>query len=787
MLSYLDIFYIIFSVILILVFVFIFYAKYNFKKRSFYNDVVSKEKILRELRDITCEWVWEVDLEGNYTFASDKIKDLLGYDTQDVMGRNRFDFVDVAESDQARRDFAVRASRRESFAGLENVFVRKDGSHTHLETNATPLFSPDGHLLGYRGIDRDVTERKKVQEESRESETRYRTAFQLSPDAVNINRLTDGLYIDINQGFTNLTGFTHEDVIGRTSSDIRIWADPGKRDALIRGLREAGAVDNLEAQFRRKDGSLTTALMSARVFSFKGEPHILSITRDISERKNIERLLEENEYRLRLLMENVSVGYGIEDLEGRTIKANEGLARMLGYTPDELRAMRFTDYTDPAYVNQDIVLFQELSEGKREAYRMEKLYLSKHGRPVWGRVTRVLVRDDRGKPQYCLGVVEDVTERKRLEESLFQREAQISGILEASPVSIFLKDKDCRYLVVNKAYCDVHSVNADEIVGLRVEDFQETEHARRSTVEDLNVLNSGRPFVFEETLPQAIGNARYFTVVKFPVLDRNGKLIGLGGISIEKTKEKLIENELRAEKEKAETANYTKSVFLANMSHELRTPLNSILGYSEAMSLGLFGVLPERYRDYSSLIHKSGRHLLAIIDDILDMSRIDADKIDIEFGSTNIGSLLDECIAFMKSMAEDNHVTISRDIEGIREIRADELRLKQAVLNILSNAIKFSPGGSVTVRARHDGEHHRITISDTGIGMSRADIQVALQPFGQAEQSAEVRRFHGTGLGLPLSKRLVELQGGTLEIDSVKGKGTKVIISLPSPSEDRRH
>ena len=239
---------------------------------------------------------------------------------------------------------------------------------------------------------------------------------------------------------------------------------------------------------------------------------------------------------------------------------------------------------------------------------------------------------------------------------------------------------------------------------------------------------------------------------------------------------------LEAEKEHAEAANRAKSEFLANMSHELRTPLNAIIGFSEALLSGLFGPSPPKHQEYIASIHASGQHLLSLVNDVLDMAKVEAGRLELYPEPVPITVLLGECLDLMEAVADRKGVRMEGElVERGLTVIADTVRLRQAVLNLLSNAIKFTPaGGRVRAEAarREDGSV-ALTIADSGIGMSPEDIQIALEPFRQVN-SYITKAQSGTGLGLPLAKRFVEAHGGRLELSSVAGEGTVVSIVLPS-------
>jgi signal transduction histidine kinase len=240
------------------------------------------------------------------------------------------------------------------------------------------------------------------------------------------------------------------------------------------------------------------------------------------------------------------------------------------------------------------------------------------------------------------------------------------------------------------------------------------------------------------------------------------------------------EHELIVAKEEAEAASRAKSEFLATMSHELRTPLNAILGFSEIIRDSRFGPVPTRYADYAGDIHSSGRHLLTVINDILDLSKIEAGRMEIACEEVDLAKVVRACGQIMRGKAVDGNVRLQMRVPDEAPVRGDELRLKQIALNLLSNAIKFTPAEgrvSVAVDRLPDGATV-LEVTDTGIGMTRDEIRTALEPFRQVD-SAHSRRYEGTGLGLPLVLRLVDLHGGRVEIDSARNAGTTVRVVLP--------
>jgi PAS domain S-box-containing protein len=287
-----------------------------------------------------------------------------------------------------------------------------------------------------------------------------------------------------------------------------------------------------------------------------------------------------------------------------------------------------------------------------------------------------------------------------------------------------------------------------------------------------------RDFTYRWANPGGEGTA---SISADPLFDDNGRFIGYRGTGRDITPQMRAEGDLREAKEAAEAASRTKSQFLANMSHELRTPLNAIIGFSEMLESGL--VEPQRQQEYVGFIHQSGKHLHSVINDILDLAKVDAGKLELhDDDAVELQGVINACVSLMRDRAQTAGICLSTEIEDhLPPLVADPTRLKQIFLNLISNALKFTePGGSVVVCARRAGDGSvMVEVRDTGPGMTANEVATALEPFGQVDAGL-ARRHEGTGLGLPLARLLAELHGGSLEVASEKGCGTTVTITLPA-------
>jgi signal transduction histidine kinase len=282
-------------------------------------------------------------------------------------------------------------------------------------------------------------------------------------------------------------------------------------------------------------------------------------------------------------------------------------------------------------------------------------------------------------------------------------------------------------------------------------------------------------------LPDAKGREIYLNVSGKPIYDADGRFRGYRGTAQDISKQVTAEVESLRLRLEAESANRAKTEFLANISHELRTPLNAILGFSEIMEGALLGPLSERYQGYAADIHKSGQYLHGLVTNILDLSRIEMNEVHLDEEEVELDELIDSCINMLRIRADEQAVRLEAvPATDLPPIRGDRLRLKQALINLVSNAVKFTPKyGRVSVLAAMNGTGLALSVRDTGIGMRPEDIPRALEPFRQIEPQLN-RRHDGVGLGLALTKALVERHGGWLELTSALGAGTTATIHLPA-------
>jgi two-component system cell cycle sensor histidine kinase PleC len=424
-----------------------------------------------------------------------------------------------------------------------------------------------------------------------------------------------------------------------------------------------------------------------------------------------------------------------------------------------------------------------------------------NGHWIWLRARCELVRQPNDPGLHLIGIAVDITEQKHLVERTAAADMRLRDAIETIPEAFVLWDADNRLVLCNSNFQDLHNL-PDEAITVGAS-YEQVVAAGSQPVVRNKITNADPTLPGARTFEAQLEDGRWLHISERRTKDGGYVSVGTDITALKTHEEKLVDSEKRlmatvadlrasqrrsaelaeqyaAEKTRAEEANQAKSKFLANMSHELRTPLNAIIGFSEIMESGMFGPLgAEKYREYCSDIRGSGQYLLDVINDVLDMSKIEAGRIRLDFEDLELDTLLNESMRVVSAKAQEKQLALTAKIAPDLTLRADRRALKQIAINLLSNAVKFTPGGGrVTVRGRATDHCIVLGIADTGIGIAKDALAKLGRPFEQVE-SQLTKSHQGSGLGLAIAKSLVELHGGRMRIRSTLGKGTMVVVNLP--------
>jgi PAS domain S-box-containing protein len=360
----------------------------------------------------------------------------------------------------------------------------------------------------------------------------------------------------------------------------------------------------------------------------------------------------------------------------------------------------------------------------------------------------------------------------------------IDVITDALPMMFSAKDTHSRYVLMNRYQAKIFGVTPEQAIGRTAGQILGPTFGAYTRATDAEVIRTGRPLpFFDEECAGADGVLRHRLTSKVPLARRDGTVWGVAVVAVDITDRKRLERGLRAARDAAEAGSRAKSGFLAAMSHELRTPLHAIIGFADMIQAEAHGPLghPD-YRDYAAHILRSGRHLLSMIEDVLDFARIGSSGLHLELAPVDLAELTRGALGPLELAAGEADVVLTADLPAMGPVLSgDAQRLRQIVLNLAGNAIRFTPqGGSVHLSLRqHEDGGAVLAISDSGIGIATADLEYAFEPFWQADSSLG-RRREGTGIGLPLARELVRLHGGTLVLESAPGEGTVATVTLPA-------
>jgi two-component system sensor histidine kinase/response regulator len=499
---------------------------------------------------------------------------------------------------------------------------------------------------------------------------------------------------------------------------------------------------------------------------------LAGISRDITELRQTEVALRESEQQLQDFLDSANELIQSVTPDGRFSYVNRKWRETLGYGPEEVPHLSLLDIIHPDSQAHCMEVFQDLLSGN-VVDNVEAVFVAKDGSEITVEGSASCKVLD-GKAVSTRGIFHDVTERKRAEEALRESEAQMRSVLETAPDWILNVDRDGRIAFINRT---VLGSSPEEVIGTNICDYMPPEH--RGTIRNAieQVFRSGQPVSIELVMKLGKRGSKRWRSARIGPVRRGGEIVSATIVSTDVTKRKRAEDALREAKEAAESATRAKSEFLANMSHEIRTPMNGIIGMTE---LVLDSELPPEQREYLNMVKSSADTLLDLLNDILDLSKIEAGRLDLEEIPFDVYTTVEKTIEALAIRAQRKGLElichVRRDVPAALE--GDPTRLRQILINLVGNAIKFTHEGEVVVKVETESESDRrarlhFSVSDTGIGIPREKQQAIFDTFTQADGST-TRKYGGTGLGLAISRQLVEAMDGRLwiESDGVPGHGS---------------
>ncbi|MBP2029657.1 PAS domain S-box-containing protein [Methanohalophilus levihalophilus] len=675
----------------------------------------------------------------------------------------------------------------------------------------------------------DVTARKRAEKSRFEIEERFKSLYSSMLEGVCFHELVyddfgnaiDYRIIDVNHQYENILGLKKTEVIGKQASAIYGSTDAPYLDIYTK-VAQTGEVYQFETFFPPTDKYFVIS-----VFSLKGN-QFATVFGDITEQKKAEISLKESEENYRLIFETAANLITSVNEEGIIVDCNHRIQTFLGYERDEVVGQHLSKIVHPECMDEAMASLSEvLATGF--SYNQEYKMVRKDGALIDVVVNSSGLTNRHGRFERAIFIVNDVTERKRNEERIRYLDSILRSIRNVN--QIIVKEKDpfrliqeiCTTLTEGHGYSNTWICLLDQNKIPVVVKEAGLGDSYKLLLEQLD--NEGLPHCTLEALTKntimrcirssedcnacLISQACEDSVVFVSKLEYKNRIYGvistavpvefsedeevielfeevvgdisfaLSNLELEAIREDA-EFSLIQSKIAAEEANRTKSEFLANMSHELRTPLNSIIGFSQLLKNENYGELNEKQAKYISNVLGSGKHLLELINNVLDLSKIESGKMDYTPQLMNISELIIETISQMEPLAKSKSISLDFTLDYDElEICADRLKLKEVLYNLLSNAIKFTPDyGKICVNSRIDNDELKVLISDSGIGISPENLNTIFDPFRQVESSTS-RNYGGTGLGLALVRKYVEMHGGEIWVESEVGKGSTFTFTVP--------
>ncbi|TAF07588.1 MAG: PAS domain S-box protein [Nostocales cyanobacterium] len=771
----------------------------------------SKERF-RNLVETSSDWVWEVNEFGIYTYASPQILHVLGYSPAEILGKTPFDLMPPLEAARILTEFRKFALAQTPFQCLENTNRHKDGRLIILETSAVPIFDENKKFRGYRGMDRDITARKQAEIAIRQNEARFQRIaanvpgvmyqYILHPDGSHkfvyisdrcreVYELEPSTILEDADSVFNLTHpedlpSLHESIV-RSASSLQQWSWEG------RVITPSGHLKWIRGVSQPEQEANGDILWDGIILDISAQQAALL------ERQQIETALHKLSGRLNLAIKSAQIGIWDWDIINDHLVWDERMYELYGVKPSDFTAAYQAWETG---IHPDDLL---LSRAAIQQAIAGEIDFEPEFRVVWPDGTikfikayAIIQRDDEGKAQRMIGLNYDISGSKLAQAEMIRSRDLREAIFNESADALFLVDSETvKTLDCNQRAVEMFAAtNKNDLIGIEGHHLQKEQFTPEEIQKITNEMNTYGVWSREIEYKTFKGDSFWGSLAakQITIADQKMNLVRVTDISQRKLTETQLQQtnkQLAAFNEELARATRLKDEFLANMSHELRTPLNVILGLSEGLQDNVFGMINDKQRRSLQTIENSGKHLLELINDILDLSKIEAGQMKLNYTQVAISPLCQSSLAFIKQQALQKQIRLEVKIQAtLPELLLDERRIRQVLINLLNNAVKFTPeGGQITLEVTHQklasetmitsGQSYiRIAVIDTGIGIALENLNKLFQPFIQID-SALNRQYTGTGLGLALVKRIVEIHGGKVGISSELGVGSCFTVDLP--------
>jgi PAS domain S-box-containing protein len=744
-------------------------------------DITEQKKLEQQLRDqqaynrglieSSVDGLITVDPSGTISDVNDRMCQMTGYGRSELIGTP---FPDYFTEPERARAGVQQTFEQEYVTEYALTLISRSRRLLQVSFNASVFKDPAGKVRGIFASARDVTDRVKLEEQLREQQTYLRGLIESSVDGL-ITVDPEGFITDVNEQMCRMSGYNRDELIG--SPFKRYFTEPERADSGVKQTFAQGVVTNYELVLRSQEGRKATVSFNASVFR-SGEGKVQGIfasARDISEQARLQiQLAEQQVYNRSLIEASADALFAIAP-DGVIIDVNEEATRVTGYTRKQLINSVFSEYfTEPERALAGVK--QTLAERRVIGY--ELVLITRFGRRITVSFNAGMFSDAADVPLGILAAARDITAQKELDRQLRDSQFYTRSLIESNIDALMTTDPLGIITDVNQQMETLTGNAREELIGSPFKryftDPDSAEDGIRIVLRESKVTN------YELTARSSGGKETVVSYNATTFYDQGGKLQGVFAAARDVTERKRFEQALQEKNVELENANLAKDRFLASMSHELRTPLNAIIGFTGTLLMKLPGPLTKDQEEQLSTIETSAQHLLSLINDLLDLAKIESGKVELKLEEVMCQSVLEEVAAALRPAAEGRGLAFQTrwPKQGV-SVHTDRRALSQIIINLTNNAIKFTETGSIQLELgeRHENGFDLVAISvlDTGIGIRQEDQVRLFQAFQQMDTS---RRVEGTGLGLHLSQKLASLIGARIEFESEYHKGSRFTLLL---------